>query len=304
MDQGPDHSEAADKRRDEKDVKRQFREHLIFVEPEVWDAVRQRREAVRNKYKGQRTHAAPGQRTSHAFSGLLVCGVCGAWMVDGGGSRSRYYRCSAAVNGGACTNRRPLREDVLTASAVAELKRVLTDTGMYNQLRERISERLKTFSTRAHDDRKRLQGQAEHVAAEIDRLVTFVRTTDPTKMPGAHEAVRVSLEKATQEHRQITLRLEALDQAPEERVPTVDEILPLVLDVEARVADDPVGARELLRELLLDGKVAMHPQEDGTYRGSSVVFPMNLRWKTRKPRSASAAEAFDLVEGGGCAGRI
>jgi hypothetical protein len=82
------------KRRDEKDVKRQFREHLIIIEPEVWDAVRKRREAVRNRYKGQRTNAAPGQRTKHAFSGLLVCGVCGAWMVDGGGSRSRYYRCS------------------------------------------------------------------------------------------------------------------------------------------------------------------------------------------------------------------
>jgi hypothetical protein len=114
--------------------------------------------------------------------------------------------------------------------------------------------------------------------------------------------VRTSLEKATQEHRQITLRLESLDRAPEERVPTVEEILTLVLDVEARVADDPVGARELLRELLLDGKIAMHPQEDGTYKGSSVVFPMHLRWKTRKPPSASAARAFDVVEDAGCAG--
>jgi hypothetical protein len=168
----------------------------------------------------------------------------------------------------------------------------------------RISEKLKTFTTRARDDRKRLAEQAEQVAAEIERLVGFIRTTDPAKMPGAYEAVRTSLEKATQEHRQITLRLESLDHAPEERVPTVDEILPLVLDVEARVGDDPVGARELLRELLLDGKIAMHPQEDGTYRGSSVVFPMHLRWKTRKPRSASAARAFDVVEDGGCAGRI
>jgi transposase len=36
----------------------------------------------------------------------------------------------------------------------------------------------------------------------------------------------------------------------------------VVLDVEARVDEDPVGAREILRELLLDGHIVMHPQDD------------------------------------------
>ncbi len=99
-------------------------------------------------------------------------------------------------------------------------------------------------------------------------------------------------------------RLEGLAAAPPERLPTVDEILALVLDVEARVAEDPVAAREILRELLLDGHIVMHPQEDGSYLGNSVVFPMRLRWKTRKPRPASAARALQVVEGSSCAGRI
>ena len=269
---------------------------------ELWEAVRVRREAVRSKYKGN-PRGAPGQRTRHPFSGLLLCGVCGNGMVDAGGARSRYYRCSGAMSGGVCKNKRPVRGDVLVAAAFQELRRVLLDTTLHEQLRARIEARLATFQLQSDGVRKRLVDELARLDGEVERQLHFIRTGAGLG-PAGLEAVSASLEKAAQDQRSVKARLDALGAEPPERLPTVDEILALVLDVEARVDEDPVAAREILRELLLDGHIVMHPQDDGTYLGNSVVFPMRLRWKTRKPRPVSAARAFEVVEGGSCAGRI
>ncbi len=290
------------KLRPEDQVKKQFREHLIIVPLELWEAVRVRREAVRSKYKGN-PRGAPGQRTRHPFSGLLLCGLCGNGMVDAGGTRSRYYRCSAASSGGACMNRRPVRGDVLVAAAFQELRRVLLDTSLHAQLRARIEARLATFQIQSDGVRKRLVEELARLDGEVERQLHFIRA-GTSLGPAGLETVSASLEKAAQERRSVKARLDALGAEPPERLPTVDEILALVLDVEARVDEDPVAAREILRELLLDGHIVMHPQDDGTYVGNSVIFPMRLRWKTRKPRPVSPARAFEVVEGGSCAGRI
>jgi hypothetical protein len=230
--------------------------------------------------------------------------VCGTVMVDAGGSSARYYRCSRASSAGACTNNRSVRGDVLERSAFEELRRVVVDTALHDQLRARIEERLKTFSVRSDDERKRLEGELAKLDQEVERLVNFVRTTDPDTNPGVCEAIRTSLEEATRKQNQIRARLRVVGDALDVRLPTVDEILALVLDVEARIKEDPVGAREILRQLLLDGRIEMHPQPEGSYVGRSVVFPMNLKWKTRKPRSAAPTGASYVVEDGSCAGRI
>jgi ribosomal protein L37AE/L43A len=49
------------------------------------------------------------------------------------------------------------------------------------------------------------------------------------------------------------------------RMPTVDEIVALVVDVEARIKDDPSSAREALRQMLLEGALVMAPLPDGSY---------------------------------------
>ncbi|PKL56034.1 MAG: hypothetical protein CVV35_06710 [Methanomicrobiales archaeon HGW-Methanomicrobiales-6] len=84
----------------------------------------------------------------------------------------------------------------------------------------------------------------------------------------------------------------------------MDEILERVLDVEARITDDPTTAREAIRRMLLDGKIVMHPEADGSYRAESVIFPLRLP-KSRKPRNQKVSEASrDVVGNDGCAGRI
>lgn len=44
-------------------------------------------------------------------------------------------------------------------------------------------------------------------------------------------------------------------------------------------------AREALRRLLLNEKIIMHPQPDGSWRGKSAALPLRLGGRTTKPRS-------------------
>ncbi len=87
-----------------------LRPHLRIIPHSLWCTVQERRRAVYENYSGK-SNGAPGRRTSHPFSGLLFCGVCGNRMVDGGGTSARYYKCSGAMTGGICANKAPVRED-------------------------------------------------------------------------------------------------------------------------------------------------------------------------------------------------
>jgi DNA invertase Pin-like site-specific DNA recombinase len=287
------------------DVQVTDRPHLRIVPQNLWDAVKARRAEVREHYSG-RGEGAAGHRITAPFSGLLFCGVCGHRMINNGGSTSRAYKCSAATTGNACTNQRRLRQEDLVPAAVRELRRVLLQTDLHDKLREKIRARLKTFRMRADDERPKLERAMVKLDAEMNRLVTFIRSTDATTNPGAYEIVRTSLEEATAEQRDLQAKLDALKtRTVEPRLPTEEEILAYVVDVEARIQDDPTSAREALRRLLLDGKLIMHPQPDGSWRGESAVFPLRLAGRTTKPRSGGPNGASGQeVEIGGCAGRI
>ena len=294
--------------RPEKDVHRDTRPHLRIVPDELWSAVRARRKAVGENASG-RGHGAPGKKVRHPFSGLLHCSECGHRMTDAGGTSARYYRCSGASSGGICSNWRPVREDVLAQAAVEELRRVLTETSLRAKMMTRIEERLKTFSVEADQRRAPLERDLASKQAEIERLLNFIRSTDLAASPGAFDTVRASLEKATSELRASEVRLAATNaERPEPvRLPTSEEIAGLVLEVEARIQDDPTSAREAFRQSLGEGRLHMEPLPDLSYRAHSLLFPMRLFWRMRmrKPRSDGSGEASRNIVGNvSCAGRI
>ncbi len=245
---------------------------------------------VRENYAGK-GEGAPGHRTHHPFAGLLFCGVCGHRMVDGGGA-TRAYRCSADSTDGACTNKSRLREDVLLDAAVIELKRVLFQTDLREKLHEKIQARLATYKVESDDDRKRLERELARVDGEVRRLVTFVRTLDPATNPGAFETIRTSLDEAAAEQKSLEAKLDALAAtAAESRLPTEEEILACVLDVEARLRSDPTTAREQLRRVLLNGKLTMTALDAGTWQAASMLLVGRLASKRRKPQSGEPAGA-------------
>ncbi len=248
------------------------RPHLRIIDPALWEVVRDRREAVRENYAGKGEGAA-GHRTSHPLSGVLFCGVCGHRMVDGGGSSSRAYRCSAAATGGACSNKNRLREDVLLEAAITALKRVLFETSLREQIEEKIHARLATYVVKTNDERRRLERELARAEAEIGRLVSFVRTLDPTTNPGALSTISASIEETTNERRSIQAKLAALataEAAP--RVPSEAEIAAAVMDIERRLKFDPTTAREQIRRMLVSGKITMTPQPDGSWVADSALI--------------------------------
>lgn len=288
------------------EVKVSDRPHLRIIEDELWEAVRQRRDDVRANYAGKRS-GAPGHRTHRPLSGLLFCGLCGHRMVDAGGSSSRYYRCSANGSGGACGNDQKVREDVLVDAAVRELKRLLFDTELHEQLRNKIEKRIAAYRSRSSAEQRAAEKELRQLEAETSRLVGFIRRTDETTNPGAFEAVRVDLENVTSRQVELKAKLTALaTRSSEPRLPTVDEIMTYVMDVEARIKDDPTTAREALRQVLVNGKIVVTPEGDGACRAESMLIVGRLTWKTRKPRSGgpSGASGSHVVEIGSCAGRI
>jgi hypothetical protein len=101
-------------------------------------------------------------------------------------------------------------------------------------------------------------------------------------------------------------RLAALQEdRPETRPPTVEELVNLAQDVHARLKEDPIAGREMLRNLLGEGMMKLTPNGDGTYEVESSLIWDRLAWKTRKPRGGSGpAGAPEVVGNDGCAGRI
>ena len=170
------------------------------------------------------------------------------------------------------------------------------------QLREKAARRIKDIKSDVGRDLADFKREAAQVDRKVERLLAFIEATeanDPTL-----DVVRAGLTEAVTRQREVKAKLAALqEQRPETRPPTVAELVSLAQDVRARVEEDPIAARELLRHMLLDGKVTMTPNEDGSYTAASMVIWARIAWKTRKPRATSGPSgAPEVVGNDGCAG--
>jgi hypothetical protein len=94
-----------------------------------------------------------------------------------------------------CSNQQKVREDVLVAAAVAELKRLLLDTELREELRSKVERRISTYRSQSGTEKRSLKKELARLEAETERLVSFIRTTDSGSSPGAFEAARSSLER-------------------------------------------------------------------------------------------------------------
>jgi len=88
------------------------------------------------------------------------------------------------------------------------------------------------------------------------------------------------------------------------RLPTAEEMAALVIEVEARIKEDPTSMREALRQSLDQGRLHMEPLPDQSYRAHSLLFPLQLSWRMRmrKPRSDRSGGA--LLGKVSCAGAL
>jgi DNA invertase Pin-like site-specific DNA recombinase len=168
------------------------REHpeLRIIEPELWEAVCQRRRLLEERYQGCNRGRLPGARTlksPYLLSGLLRCGSCGARMVGhtltrkkaGRVYRSGWYRCSFnwTKGPGVCRHEAAYHQDVLDGELITRFRAAMSGEHI-----EALCAALNRYVMEAFEqDRPR----AEKVAEELQRarreaanLVSFLKKGD------------------------------------------------------------------------------------------------------------------------------
>jgi site-specific DNA recombinase len=253
---------------------------LRIVEQELWDAVQQRLEQVREYYTRDSSGRAKGRAiaggaTPYLFGKLLKCGECGSAMVVSGGSATAYYRCGDHVKRGTCANSLGVREDVLRERLLDELRHTLVRPAGLTFARKCIAERLGEIERERRlslDDRRRT---AAEIAAKIESLVDFIAGG---QAKGSYDAIRTRMaaleaEKVTADRNVLDVERQSVEPVP---LPTPEQMLKLAFDLDARLRSDTHRGREELRELFKDGLITLVPQPGGFYVARSEVLPLVL----------------------------
>ena len=66
-------------------------------------------------------------------------------------------------------------------------------------------------------------------------------------------------------------------------IPSPEELLGAFLDVERWLTNDIPQCREAVRLLFEDGKITLHPGDDGIYTAEASFLPLNAKRLARKP---------------------
>ncbi len=230
-------------------------EELRIIADELWERVKSRQREFR-KRAGQ--FRRTGRPPKYLFSGLLVCGSCGARFVMRG---EAYYGCSFHVNRGptVCKNalvvRRLLleerllqviRQELFTPDAVAYVTQRL-NVAIQAKVRERQT---------ALADRRRLEHALGEATAELENIMNAIRRgliSDLTKQ---------MLEEAEARVRDLREQLAKPTSAQLHALAALPRLVQDQLQDLQRVLDQDVDrARAILRRLL--GEIVLHPKPEG-----------------------------------------
>lgn len=224
-----------------------------------------------------------------------MCGVCGHPMAIFGGSSAAYYRCSHHVKRGTCPNERSVREDVTRRRIIEEVRTLLTRPEGIALARKEIAEQLGSFARGMNaaidEHRKRLARTEERIRG----LIAFIADGDRS------EYVVSTLKDLEAQAKADKAAIDALEReagAPI-RLPTPDEILQEVFDIETALREDPVAGREMLRRLLKDGIIVLTPGPDGVYTARSAVLPMMLLRNEKAGSGKAPKPAYYKQDSGG-----
>lgn len=250
-------------------IARQYPERRI-VAPEVWDKVCERAAPVCARYKGKRTGTARGNRTHYPLSGLLFCGVCGAAMIIASGTSASYYSCGDARKRGTCSNRTMLREDVARANIFRGVRDALFTPEAVAFLRKRIAERLREVVRSGDSELNERVERHRRTEDRIHGLVKFIAGGDESKY------VRETLRDLEAQARCDSAAIGELKQSLSAPVslPTPATLLERAHDLDRVLSAGPLRAREALRTVFEGGRIAVHPQPDGSYVAEGTFLPL------------------------------
>jgi site-specific DNA recombinase len=264
------------RRRDSSEVLEHLRPDLAIIDQDTWREVKARLAKVREHYlrnedgtpKGR---ALPGKQTNYLLSGLLFCGACNAPMIIHGGDVPAY-RCPDHTKRGTCANALSVPERVARTQLLAALRDNLLSQEGIAYARKRIAEKLgdlgRTRNAEVQERRDRLGRTEKRIAGLVHFIANgddsaYVRSTllDLEAQAAAEKAAIAEILKET---------------AEPIRLPSPADLERLVFDLDARIAQDPLKGRELLRRVFKDGRVVLEPQPDRVYLARTEVLPLVL----------------------------
>ena len=153
--------------------------NLLQKPPEEWVQIENAHEAIvtkrdfelAQKLSQLDTRAAPGGNSVYLFSGLLVCGSCGARMSRKTntykGQKYIYYRCPVGKRYG-CDHPAMIREDVLTQCVLSCLQTHIKSVVSLEELLDDINEE--------HINHNLIEGYKAQIAeneAQLSQIITF-----------------------------------------------------------------------------------------------------------------------------------
>ena len=253
------------------------RPHLRIIESDLWHEVQERLERVRLFYTrtkdGQpKGRAVPSRSTPYIFSSLLCCGVCGSKMVISGGSKDAYYRCEGHAKRGNCNNALSVRESIVRTGLLDELRHRLVSNQGLAYARKRLAESLGELTRTRDSELRKHRKQLDRLVAQVNQLVNFVCEGHGTA--AVAEKLRGLEREADAERNQVALlEKQTLNTVP---LPSPDELLDIVLDLNTRLTADTTRGREELRRIFRDGRITLVPQPGGFYIARSEILPLVL----------------------------
>ncbi len=163
-----------------------------IVSEELWNETHQRL-AYKKKRFANRGAAGITGRSKYLFSGLLVCGVCGAKMVivSGDGKRAyKKYGCPSHRYRGICDNGLMIRLDRLEDQLLSYLEEHILTTEMCAYAVELFEKQLQKRLTEMEQNSETYSVRAQQLETERAKLVAQIKNiTDAIKDSGHSAAL-------------------------------------------------------------------------------------------------------------------
>ncbi len=254
------------------------REHPHIVSAELWDAVQARRARMREAYrkgpaKGKHRRSRAGKRRScYPLSGVVVCGKCQRPMTIQAGTSAAYYKCATYKNRGLCDNGRSVKEELIRSAVLGMLRDKLITPASLDYVRKRVAARLGDLHNRGDRELEQRRRELANLESKIGRIIQAIMDgTDSPYMRTEHD--RLVAEAKAKKALIDTLEKHAANPI---RLPSPDEFVQQVFELEKLMASAPMTARERLRRVFKDGQIVLDPLPDKGYLVRTEILPLVL----------------------------
>jgi site-specific DNA recombinase len=251
--------------------------HEPLIDAATFDAVQRllARNRSRKNEPGRSTPVRGGG--GWILTGLLRCGACGCPMHGltargAKGETLRYYACSRSRTQRACWSTKRVRQDVLLAEVVEELREQFSEGPALNTLRARVARLADKGSGAIEADRERLRAALATLEGKIRQAeANLALCSDPDDFRGVSGQLRRWREEREQAARDLE-RLAAAADAREDVTEKVEAALARLGTLHEAVRDaTPAEARAALGAVIDSVTVHVRRAERTAEMGLAAV---------------------------------